>query len=345
MCTRIAIALTVCVLSSVQAQPDFVEPPDYPNSMPGPNTTHGGELCFHLASGSLSPGDVDWLQVTLSFPSARTVVDVDITSTGGRSALMASVVGGSSQFNMSDSNNAADSLCGSGGNSVPLGNAHDSAVDFGATQAGAIINLAVTGQGDFGFTGSHSHTFTYDVWVYALREDTGCESDLDCDDGTDCTVDICDMMDGTCHNFADHGHCDDGVFCNGVETCDATEGCLEGVSPCESEVPCDESLRACVGCETDADCDDGVFCNGQEQCVKGVCKSGETPACDDGVACTVDFCDEKEDTCVHVPNHNYCRDDNFCNGQETCHPQEGCREGRPRCAINLFGSRPGRGPN
>jgi hypothetical protein len=42
--------------------------------------------------------------------------------------------------------------------------------------------------------------------------------------------------------------CNDGYFCNGVETCDPdTEACVEGTPPCTESEICDEESDACVG--------------------------------------------------------------------------------------------------
>lgn len=44
------------------------------------------------------------------------------------------------------------------------------------------------------------------------------------------------------------GECDDGLFCNGLETCDELIGaCIAGVAPCAAGDFCDESLDQCFG--------------------------------------------------------------------------------------------------
>ena len=82
----------------------------------------------------------------------------------------------------------------------------------------------------------------------------------------DCTVDRCDDGLNSCVSEADHSACDDGLFCNGLEICDPTAGCLAGQPPCESPAVCSEAADACLGCSNDADCDNGVFCDGAETC-------------------------------------------------------------------------------
>jgi len=44
-------------------------------------------------------------------------------------------------------------------------------------------------------------------------------------------------------NCLDDGHCDDGLYCNGLESCDLGT-CLAGIDPCPDE-PCDELSDAC----------------------------------------------------------------------------------------------------
>ena len=68
----------------------------------------------------------------------------------------------------------------------------------------------------------------------------------------------------------------------------------------------DENDPDCVApeCTVDADCDDNIFCNGAETCdtATGTCQPGTPVDCDDGVGCTVDTCDEVNDTCVNTPD-------------------------------------------
>ena len=67
-----------------------------------------------------------------------------------------------------------------------------------------------------------------------------------CDDGIDCTVDPCMVMEGwTCDNAPDDAQCDDGVFCNGKEVCVPRRGCAPGpVVTCQDGDPC--TIDTCV---------------------------------------------------------------------------------------------------
>ncbi|MEK6675732.1 MAG: M4 family metallopeptidase [Planctomycetota bacterium] len=91
----------------------------------------------------------------------------------------------------------------------------------------------------------------------------------------------------------------------------------------------DFSVRANDFCNIDADCDDGAFCNGAETCVASNCQPGTPPVLDDGVACTVDTCDELNDVIVHLPNDAACSNGVYCDGIETCSATLGCQGGTP----------------
>ncbi|RME38100.1 MAG: hypothetical protein D6788_08090, partial [Planctomycetota bacterium] len=83
----------------------------------------------------------------------------------------------------------------------------------------------------------------------------------DCDDGVDCTVDSCDEDNDVCVNTADDSACDDGVFCNGAETCDPASGCQPGTPPCADPTPlCNETADQCDQCASIDDCDDNDPC-------------------------------------------------------------------------------------
>lgn len=106
----------------------------------------------------------------------------------------------------------------------------------------------------------------------------GCTSDPDCDDGHECTIDMCGIGN-VCRYTPLDERCDDG------------EMCLLG--------------RGCAsGCENNGDCDDGDFCNGAERCIMtptgGECFDSLDPAdCNDGNECTIDTCSAEVNGCVY----------------------------------------------
>jgi len=75
-------------------------------------------------------------------------------------------------------------------------------------------------------------------------------------------------------------------------------------------------------------CDDGKFCTVNDVCTAGVCE-GVARDCSDGVACTIDSCDEAIKSCVNTPNNALCDDGLYCNGAETCDATLGCQAGTP----------------
>lgn len=289
------------VLPTARAQDTAYETLDFPDSMPGQAVVHPGGSCMMIASGRLEAGDVDWIQLVIPFASDRTVIDVDFeagAATPGGSLLLASVVGGSTAFNNNDGNSSNDNLCGLGGLSFPAGSSEDSVGGVGATAENAVVNIAVTGSGDSGFSGRHSAEFDYEIWAYVEGGPAGCLDDSDCDDGVDCTIDECNTATGECSSFADPSYCDDGSFCNGPEVCDVEVGCVDGVPPnCDDGLDCtvdtcDDEFAECVHTADDSVCDDGSFCNGVELCdaFEG-CLAGESP-CGAG-----EVCDDEADEC------------------------------------------------
>ena len=143
-------------------------------------------------------------------------------------------------------------------------------------------------------------------------------------------------FNGDCVVDAD---CDDGAYCNGVETC-ADGVCVDGPGdPCAAGEICNEATDVCDDCVVDADCYDGIFCNGVETCVAGVCVDGPGDpcvflglVCDEEytgcVGCLADadcadgqVCDAALNICVAASECTAdvdCDDTLFCTGVETC---------------------------
>ena len=156
-----------------------------------------------------------------------------------------------------------------------------------------------------------------------------CTTTADCDDANPCTVDTCDA-DGC--RFAPVPNaipCSDGVFCNGLETCQ--DGlCVAGSPPdCEAANgctldTCDETLDRCVHdrlpdcCASDGDCFDGDTCTTNERCEDGVCVS-DPLACTGEDACTRSTCDPglgcQTDT---QPDGSACDDGDPCTEGDLC---------------------------
>ena len=108
----------------------------------------------------------------------------------------------------------------------------------------------------------------------------------------DCADKQCGDDDG-CGAICIVNTCDDDNNCNGLEECNLEGECVDGL---------------------EVDCDDGQWCNGEEICEveTGDCGAGEPPELDDGLECTVDWCDEDADEVTHAPDDTLCDDDNPC---------------------------------
>jgi len=73
-----------------------------------------------------------------------------------------------------------------------------------------------------------------------------CQPGFDpCEDNVPCTIDACDELADSCSHTPDNAVCDDGLFCNGAETCDALLGCQPSTDPC-APLFCDEAGDRCL---------------------------------------------------------------------------------------------------
>ena len=164
-----------------------------------------------------------------------------------------------------------------------------------------------------------------------LSEETG----EVCDDGNNINGDACkDDCTPTCVTSAD---CDDGIPCNGAETC-VPSGCIVGILPTDGTVDCDASgmTGSCYGglcsppncgnstVDADEDCDDGR--NGdqadgcRDDCVFSCTDDGD---CDDGDACTgAETCDGVAHMCT-TPADLECDDSDDCTA-DSCDASTGC---------------------
>jgi hypothetical protein len=169
-----------------------------------------------------------------------------------------------------------------------------------------------------------------------------------CSDGIDCTDDACDPADGQCKYVLRDGFClmgvscvlegalerpdgcmvcdptldplaysrrpevcDDSLFCNGQEDCDAGGLCFSEPSPCQQAclMNCDEDLDECV-------------------------PDPEDTPCEDGAGCTRDACDGAG-RCVSVPDDALC----IPGGVSRCAPEcssdpSGCLDAYPALVLD-----------
>ncbi|MFO0684797.1 MAG: hypothetical protein U0234_22260 [Sandaracinus sp.] len=164
---------------------------------------------------------------------------------------------------------------------------------------------------------------------------TGCRSDIDCDDGLQCNGrEVCDLSTGFCATLPPMD-CSDGVSCTD-DVCIEGFGCAHQANSgeCSPGLVCDPMAGCQVRpCGPGGSCDDGDPCNGVEFCAAdGRCQGGSPLRCDDGNACTMDFCVTGAG-CVSSVTPESCRDgvDNDCNGLVDC--SDFACLGRPECNV------------
>ncbi len=179
------------------------------------------------------------------------------------------------------------------------------------------------------------------------------------DDGNPCTEDQCDGS-GTCIHVDNTAPCDDGLFCNGLDTCRNGACGVHAGDPCaagtECARACDEAADSCFAPPGTACTDDATPCT-RDQCDgSGACTH---PAGNAGTLCrpTAGVCDRAE-TCtgsdpacpadVFVPSTTACRPAvgdcdraEHCSGTATDCPADGvlasatvCRPAAGACDLD-----------
>ena len=114
--------------------------------------------------------------------------------------------------------------------------------------------------------------FAFDAAVDAFMPDAApdCRIDTDCDDRIACTDNRC--VSGSCVFNAVSARCNDGLFCNGIEACDLSFGCVSPGRLCDDTVMCtadvcDEDRDRCVATPEDALCPVSFRCDGDRGCL------------------------------------------------------------------------------
>ncbi|MCO6437460.1 MAG: hypothetical protein J5J06_10265 [Phycisphaerae bacterium] len=181
-----------------------------------------------------------------------------------------------------------------------------------------------------------------------------CTSDGQCPPSVGCRINNCSPISHICTFITDNGACDDGMFCNGIETCEAATGnCNPGPgNPCALQgLGCNESTDSCVECFSTADCDNTDLCNPQI-CVLGQCVPDTPVFCaQDPVnePCRISECNPAVGVCEFVlPTNVSCDADDPCPqgysctdpGGGTCFKSAGCSDGTG-CTTGDFCCVPG----
>ena len=152
---------------------------------------------------------------------------------------------------------------------------------------------------------------------------------------------------GPAHIQTNTAPCDDGLYCNGADTCSGGACSVHAGNPCPGTEcnTCQEDTDSCFDlagtvcaddgnvCTDDtcdgagacahpantASCDDGLYCNGADTCSGGSCLHAGNPCPE--TECN--FCQEATDSCFD-PAGTVCADDgNECT-DDTCDGAGGC---------------------
>ena len=143
-----------------------------------------------------------------------------------------------------------------------------------------------------------------------------CVDDAQCQDDLDCTFDACDPVLLRCRSTPDDVKCQNGVYCDGLERCDAKLGCVLGAPvSCDDKTPCtidtcDEATQGCKHAPRDADgdgdadwhCPGGKDCDDADPTISSlgieVCANGKDDNCDTQI----------DETPCGTPEHDTCLD-------------------------------------
>jgi hypothetical protein len=117
-----------------------------------------------------------------------------------------------------------------------------------------------------------------------------------------------------------------------TESCGPGGTCDDGIlNQGEDRIDCGGPCPPCT-CLSDGECDNGLYCDGAETCdAWGECQPGSAVDCEDGIACTIDSCNETTDQCDNLPDDLFCDNGLFCDGAEWCDPAVGCQDGADPC--------------
>jgi hypothetical protein len=120
------------------------------------------------------------------------------------------------------------------------------------------------------------------------------------------------------------GECGDGVFCDGLESCNGGGACVAAAKPACGQLGCLELLGRCVECASDSDCPVCHVCGAPGLCVPESQGSDQREQCSAG-PCTTGTCDG-QGSCGVLPAGTACGDQseapcdraNSCDGKGLC---------------------------
>lgn len=157
-----------------------------------------------------------------------------------------------------------------------------------------------------------------------------CSSDAECDDGVFCNgAETC--VNEACIEGTPVTCADDGIFCNGVEVCnEATQSCGSQGDPCAYNEVCNEDQGQCVSLCGNGICDLGENCSScPNDCISGV----------SGGSCDACFKGQCDGTCHPVKENADCADcrSSYCCGDGVCEGGEDSINCTIDCPVTVCG--------
>ena len=170
-----------------------------------------------------------------------------------------------------------------------------------------------------------------------------CRAAADCDDGSDCTKDIC-AADGSCENTPLTGDaCDDGNACTTGDAC-SSGVCVGQAALCDDGNGCTtdgcDPKSGCthVNAADGAVCEDGSLCTSGDACQGGTCTPGEPVECEDTKPddCLYTVCNPANGECDKLEKYaagHPCKDGNPCTNDDECDEEGECQAGGPHECV------------
>lgn len=239
-------------------------------------------------------------------------------------------------FNLQYNDSDGDSVSCLDAQNLPAGAGFDTVLcefswvpDF--TQSGVYPGVVFTIEDDGNPVLQDSETITISVndVVGGCNQDADCDDGLFCngaeqcvdnvcqpgadiiDDGVSCTIDNCDEDLNSVTHLPDDSFCQDGLWCNGAEFCDAVLDCQAGTPQV-----CNDGISCTVdSCDEGGDLGDNI---GQCDFDSSSCQCQIDADCDDGNACTVNTCVNFQCQTANEPDGTSCDDGAFCSVNDQC---------------------------
>ena len=159
--------------------------------------------------------------------------------------------------------------------------------------------------------------------IHAGNPCPGPNGNSNCNESCNEASDNCTAYDGN------GAACNDGAYCNGIDTCSAGGCNTHAGNPCPGpngngncSESCNEANDNCTAYDGDgAACNDSLYCNGTDHCSAGGCNTHSGNPCPgpNGNSNCNESCNESNDSCTAYDGDGAaCNDGAYCNGTDSC---------------------------